>query len=263
MPSLGPMLGEGRTAEVFEFGEGRVIKLMLPGFSERALRREAEKTAAAVESGAPAPRVYGMEEADGRPGIVFGRADGTLMLDLILGAPHRARKWGRLLAQVHASVLGRETEDLPDVREFLASKISDANGLSANERKRAKNALVQLPGGRNLLHGDFHPLNVYLDGESATVIDWLDATRGVVAADLARSLWLTSVNVIPPDFPRRRAVVVVARLMAASYRRSILRLTKLGVEDIERWTLPVLAGRLSEGIEHEEPLLVQEVRSRL
>ena len=257
---LGPLLGEGRTAEVFGYGEGRVIKLLRPGFREQSLREEAIKTAAAAAAGAPAPGVYGIEHVEERPGIVFDRAEGMMLLDLIMEAPHRARHWGRALAGIHAEVMGSRSDQLPDVREVLAAKISAAEALSAQERARAASALTQLPEGDRVLHGDFHPLNVYL-GEKATVIDWLDASRGAAEADLARSFWLTSPNVIPPDFPRRRVAGWLARILGSAYRASILRLMGTSDVDVELWRMPVLAGRLSEGIAHEEPLLVRAVRA--
>ncbi len=259
---IGRLLGKGRTAEVFEYGDGRAIKLLLPGFSERALRDEAMKTAAASAAGSPAPPVYGIEEVDGRPGLVMDKADGRVMVDLIVAAPWRARHWGRTLAAVHEAVVRGETDQLPDVREVLASKISRAESLRAREAEAAKNALLELGGGKNVLHGDFHPLNIYLDHEPA-VIDWVDSSRGPVAADLARSFWLTSTHVIPRDFPRRWAIIPVAGLVGRTYRTEILRLTRLTPEDVEPWVLPVLAGRLSEGIEHETEHLVREVRRRV
>lgn len=257
--SIGDLLGEGRTAAVYHYGEGKAIKLMFPGLSDAVLRDEAMKTASAKAAGAPAPRVYGIEEVDGRSGLVMDIAEGTPLIDAILGAPHRARHWGRRLAEVHTEVLSHESAQLPDVRDTLAEKISRATPLSPAEKSAADRALEKLPHGTSVLHGDFHPLNVYL-GNGATVIDWLDACSGPIEADLARSFWLTSTRVIPPDFPRRWAVAPVAALMGGSYRSHVMRLTRRTRDDIRPWQLPVLAGRLSEEIEHEEEALVREVR---
>lgn len=48
-------------------------------------------------------------------------------------------------------------------------------------------ALRELPDGEALCHGDFHPRNVIVDGDELTIIDWVDASSGPPAADLARS----------------------------------------------------------------------------
>jgi Ser/Thr protein kinase RdoA (MazF antagonist) len=41
-----------------------------------------------------------------------------------------------------------------------------------------------LPTASAVLHVDFHPLNVFLAGSRATVIDWADASPGPAAADI-------------------------------------------------------------------------------
>lgn len=48
-------------------------------------------------------------------------------------------------------------------------------------------ALRELPDGEALCYGDFHPRNVIVDGDELTNIDWVDASSGPPAADLARS----------------------------------------------------------------------------
>ena len=48
-------------------------------------------------------------------------------------------------------------------------------------------------------HGDFHPLNVMVDGERASVIDWTDAGLGPREADVARTLLLFHIAAIAAD----------------------------------------------------------------
>lgn len=259
----GSLIGEGRTAEVFEYGDGRVLKLLRPGFSEAALRTEALKTAGVGAAGVPAPAVHGFEEVDGRLGVVFDRAPGTLMLDKILSAPHKVRWWGALLAKVHVRLMEHQLDQLPDIREVLAEKIQLAEALTKGQRRQSLDALATLPEGTAVLHGDFHPLNVYLSESGPTVIDWLDSSRGPIEADIVRSLWLTSRHVIPPDSPNRWAITPAAVLLGRSYRLTVLRLTSLAEADIQPWRLPVIAGRLSEGIQHEEKSLLAEVRRQI
>lgn len=239
------------------------MKLLRPGFSEAALRTEAQKTASAVAAGVQAPAVHGFEEVDGRLGVVFDRAYGRLMLDEILSAPHRVRRWGALLAEFHVRLMEHESDQLPDVREVLAEKIRLAEALTKEQRRQSLDALATLPEGTAVLHGDFHPLNVYLSESGPTIIDWLDASRGPIEADIVRSLWLTSRHVIPPDFPNRWAIAPAAVMLGRSYRLTVLRLIGLSEADLQPWRLPVIAGRLSEGIQHEEKSLVDEVRRQI
>ena len=256
---LGPLLGEGRTAEVFAYDDGSVVKLLRPGFDSAILRLEAAKTRAAVAAGAPAPDVKGEVEVEGRLGVVFDQVEGPALVEKILSRPHRVSHWAATLAQTQHSILERTTTLLPDVREVLAAKIRSVDLLSSGQRDRALRSLKDLPDGSSVLHGDLHPLNLHPTPEGPMVIDWLDATRGHPAADIARSLWLSSPYAIPHDFPGWQLAVLLVRAFRRAYLKNILSLTGLTEKDLAPWRLPVLAARLAEGIEHEQRALLAEV----
>lgn len=71
-------VGEGRTAEVFEWEAGRVVKLLRPGWGEDGARSEA-----AVAAGAPIPTCHGVVRVEERWGIVYERLPGPVMGDTI------------------------------------------------------------------------------------------------------------------------------------------------------------------------------------
>ena len=244
---------------MFEFGDGLAIKLLRPGLSEDSLRSEAEKAKAVILAGAPAPSVQGLERIDGRLGIVFERANGAMMVDLIIDAPGKAMHWGSRLGTVHVAMLSLSTDRLADVKDRLRAKIAQALPLSRGQRRKARDALDALPTGSAVLHGDFHPLNVFLAGSRATVIDWADASRGPAAADIARTLWLISPHSIPPEAPDRDRVVQIVDDIREAYLAEIFALTDVDPDQVDEWALPVLAGRLSEGIEHERVALLARI----
>jgi aminoglycoside phosphotransferase (APT) family kinase protein len=69
-------------------------------------------------------------------------------------------------------------------------------------------------------HGDFHPLNVMVDGASAAVIDWTDAGLGPREADVARTVLLLSVAAVAASGRLERAALTVAGpRLARRYRR--------------------------------------------
>jgi aminoglycoside phosphotransferase (APT) family kinase protein len=175
-------------------------------------------------------------------------------------SPHRIRRWGRRLGSIHARILHCGCADLPSVKEVLAWKIVRADALVSVEKAAARDALIRLPEGKKVLHGDFHPGNVFIQGRRATVIDWVDASCGDPAADIARTLWLLSPSAIPPGTPLRRTAVALVRSARTAYRRTILAAAGRTRADVRAWRLPIVAARLSEGIVHEEEALVREVR---
>jgi aminoglycoside phosphotransferase (APT) family kinase protein len=262
MPDL-ELVGRGRTAEVYALDTDRVVKLLLPGINPLVLEREAEFTAAAHGAGAPAPAVFGAVELEGRAGWVFERVAGDSLAALLPKRPWKSRTYARLAAEVQFRLHQRHSTDLPLLSDRLAAKIDHADVLNRDLRRRAKDALVGLDGSESsVLHGDFHADNVLLAADGPTVIDWLDASRGDPAADVARSQWLSSPAVLPPDVPLRSVVAGVLARFGREYFRHYLRISAVTEEVVRAWQLPVLAGRLSEGIEHEEEALVTTLRRR-
>jgi aminoglycoside phosphotransferase (APT) family kinase protein len=70
-------------------------------------------------------------------------------------------------------------------------------------------------------HGDFHPLNVMVDGERASVIDWTDAGLGPREADVSRTLLLFHIAAIAAGSAVERVALRVAGpRLAGRYRRA-------------------------------------------
>ena len=67
-----------------------------------------------------------------------------------------------------------------------------------------------LDGPAVVCHGDFHPLNVMVDGERASVIDWTDAGLGPRETDVARTSLLFHIAAIAADGAVERAVLKLA-----------------------------------------------------
>jgi aminoglycoside phosphotransferase (APT) family kinase protein len=262
MPDVGPLFATGRTAEVFEYGPDKLVKVLRPGFGEDILTVEEQACAALAAAGAPVTKTFGRLDHDGRPGLIMERLDGQDMNAMIKRRLWRAGALATMLAGAHASIHQATAPGLPDVKDRLAAKIDGASGvLGFTEREAAKGRLRVLPGGDRLLHGDLHPGNVLMAGSGAVPIDWPDATRGPVAPDLVRTLWLLSAGAVPDEGPRRRLILMIVNRFRHRYQAEYERLTGLDRRTLAPWRLPVLAARLSEGIAHEEVPLAQAVRA--
>ena len=145
------MLAEGRASEVFDLGDGTVLRRSKQGSD---YRREAAVMRHALAAGLPVPRVRSVEG----PEIVLDRIDGPTMLDDLVRHPWRLGAHARLLAALHARV----------------------HAVAAP----AAAATAPMPGDR-LLHLDLHPANVLLSPTGPVLIDWENAAAGDPAFDLA------------------------------------------------------------------------------
>lgn len=256
--SRGPLIAAGRTAEVFRYGDDRVVKLFRRGVAASKAELEASCATAAVLAGAPGPAVHGVVAIEGRHGIVFDRVDGDSLLDEIALDPMRVGSWARQFADLHHSVLSTTPSGLPSALDVMADRIERAD-ITAQQRAVALGVLKAAPGGDSLLHGDFRPGNVILATTGAKLIDWADACTGPPSADIARTIWLISAGSPAGDGVNRRVLSALQRMFVRGYQRRITSRSRIDRRVISAWRLPIVATRLGEGSEAEEVALRTEL----
>lgn len=179
----GPLIGSGRSADVYAIGTDRVLRRFRRQYD---MRGEAEIMVHLASAGFPVPAVYDVSGPD----LVMERLDGRDMLADLARRPWRAARYGRLLADLH-------------------------NRLHAI---KAPAGTRQLAGsGDRVLHLDLHPGNVMLTSRGPVVIDWTGASAGSPGADVAMAyLIMASSDVDDLPMPLRPLVGRVrAQLLAA------------------------------------------------
>ncbi len=156
--SPGPLLGAGRSADVFALGRDRVLRRYRLPIDATAEARLMRYLAAA---GYPVPRVY---DAAG-PDLVMERLDGPDML-----ADLGRRPW----------LIPRHARTLADLHDRL-HRISGPPGWPAATGRDG----TALAAGTAMLHLDLHPANVMLTQRGPVVIDWVGAKVGAPGVDVA------------------------------------------------------------------------------
>jgi Ser/Thr protein kinase RdoA (MazF antagonist) len=239
--AYGALLGEGKVAEVFEYGGGRVLKLYRAGQPKSEAVREAEVLGVVARGGLRAPRAYEVGELDGRWGVVMDRVAGRPFAEPMLADPAAAAPYFAAMARLQVDLHGASGAGLAPLKARLEGKIGRVPGLADLVRQRLRDRLQALPDGDRVLHGDVHPYNILGTLEDAVIVDWLDATAGPPAADVCRS-WLLMQTVS----------LELAEACLGAY---------LAIAPIERATvfswLPVLAAaRLTESVPEETDALM-------
>jgi aminoglycoside phosphotransferase (APT) family kinase protein len=212
-------------------------------------RREAAIQTWLAERRYPVPRMLALYEPGGLTGTpvqVMERAPGVTMLDDVQRAPWRARRRIRQLAALHGDLHRLDPtgfpadDDLLDRRLQLARTTADAlddaelrDALGRVER--ITHRLRDAPGA--VCHGDFHPMNVLVEGADAVVIDWTDAGVGDRHGDVARTLLLFELVAIVATSSVERALLRrMGPLLARWYHRAYAREAPLDDARLALWT---------------------------
>jgi len=245
------LIGRGRAAELFAWGDHQALKLFYAGWPREAAEAEAGAAKRVYQSGLRVPAVDGTIEVDGRPGIIFERVDGAAMLDRLPTRPWAVVHFARLLAELQVGMHSIRAEGFPSQREYMLRQIQSAPSLTAQKKRAVLQILEKLPDGDALCHGDYHPANVLLAKEGPFIIDWPLAARGNPLADVARTSLLLTMGAMQSDTPGRRLLEIGRSLFHHFYLQRYMQLRGVSRQELATWRAPVAAARLGEGLEEE------------
>ncbi len=256
--NLGQPLALGRTAELYAWENGQVLKLFYNWFDLENIRFEQRMAQAVHASGLPVPAGGAILQVNGRNGLVYERVEGVSMWDALAKQPWRVFDFAHWTARLHVEMHANATRpDIPSQRRRLENKLRHADPLPAALKQSVFSALSTLPDGDSICHGDFHPGNILLASERAVVIDWIDASLGNPLADVARTTVIALGAAASSQVPNT-ALKFFVRLFHAAYIRHYFRLRPGGWDEYQRWLPVVAAARLSENIPELETWLVKQ-----
>jgi aminoglycoside phosphotransferase (APT) family kinase protein len=164
----GRLLASGRDADIFEYGNGAVLRRSRAG---QSLAKEARLMKYLGSEGYPVPTVQDLSD-DGTE-LVMERIEGRSMGNALSRTPWMLRRQARVLAELH-----RQLHEL-SAPEFLDP--------------------APVGQGDHIVHLDLHPQNVILSPKGPVVIDWTNAARGNPTTDVGLVWVLVSTGEIPDN----------------------------------------------------------------
>ncbi len=105
-----------RSSEVYNLGEGKVLKLYFSETEDASIDREILNTKMAFETGCTPMACYGDVKINGRRGLILKKLEGCSMTNMPAKNPLILFKAGKILATLHANVHEKEAPQLKDVR---------------------------------------------------------------------------------------------------------------------------------------------------
>ena len=259
------LLAQGITAEVYLYGNGKILKLFRENMPIEPITAEYKKAELISSDLHNVPKAYKIIEYRGRFGIVYEKIDGSDMISAMLKGIGRVKEYSKQLARIHFELHSHKTDVGCYVKSKLGLDVEGASFLSKAEKEKVKSYLQALPDRNELLHFDFHPGNILISGGEPIVIDWMTACTGDRCADAARTCLLLQYGELGyANFIVRKAARVFEKYIGKIYIEEYKRISGVSQEDIDRWLLPVAAGRLREWVtDGERKRLLRLVRGKL
>ena len=179
----GPLLASGRAADVFDLGDGTVLRRYREKHPD--LEREVRIMAHVAERGYPVPAVHSHTDTD----LVMDRIEGPTMMEALDAAPWKLVWFARVLAR----------------QQRALARIAAPDWLVGDDAPRRP---------QSVLHLDLHPMNVIMSPKGPVVIDWTNADAGPGGFDAA--LTFVEISTFPVSGSRD---VVGQRVFAGAFRR--------------------------------------------
>lgn len=254
-----PPIAQGRTAEIFPWENGQVLKLYRDWCPSDWVDYEAGIARAVYKAGIPSPAVGEIVAWKGRRGLVYERLDGISMLEDMNARPWTLLKHARSLAELQLKIHQQSIAGLPLYKDRLEYDIRSATHLPDELRTKALVLLKSLPDGKSVCHGDYHPGNVLITPRGPIVIDWMTASTGSRWTDAARTSLILSIGAKAAGKQVRPIIQLVVGLYHRTYLNHYLKISPDAESELDRWMPVIAAARLSENIIPEREALIKLV----
>lgn len=214
------IIGIGRTAEVYTWEAGKVLKLFIPDYPQSAVEKEFRLGQLLNTLNFPKPKAYEMISWQHRYGIVYDYVLGESLLEWVLRTLD-AEGCAARLAELHPLIMQNQLDELPSYKGFLRWGIEKATALSQTEREVALHQLKDLPEGKQLCHGDFHPGNIMIHEDKSVVLDFMNVCKGPALYDIARTVFLIQYSQVPEPVPDPEALKAFQKALADAYLQKL------------------------------------------
>jgi len=201
------IIGKGRTATVYDYKEGKLVKLFEPFIPKSAIERECNNALVINSLGVNSPKCFGLVHIDGKDGICYQYLEGITLLQH-LEAINDFSFFLESFVEIQQKINASTCNNLNSYKEFLKMHVTSKNLL-----KR----IDDLPDSDHVCHGDYHPGNLIVNGEQEVfVIDFMNVCKGPKEYDIARTYFLTVLEKVPnPELQKAQEALGEAYLNAS------------------------------------------------
>ena len=203
-PSVpGKKLSEGTVANVFEWGDDKVIKLFKPSYPVESITAQYYNALAVKPLPFRKSLVLELKKTEFGFGIVYKKVKGETLTDYIertgdlKGAAEMLASLQKSINSCVFDVLkaeGFETAHQQLRRNMLASPKADSGAT-----KEMLRFLGTMKEGNALLHGNLHPGNIIISDEGPVAVSDSGYCLGMPVYDVARTFFLIAYTPLPGE----------------------------------------------------------------
>ncbi len=239
------MIGQGNTANVYEWEDGKVLKLFHQGYPIDSVKREFENAKRLNAMNFQKPKVFEIITVEEQHGILYEKVNGISIFDWLMSTGD-IKGCALKIAKLQDEINENKAYDFMDYKEFLHNNLQRlvlSEDLEAKKQgQEMLHLLTTLKDGENLCHGDFHPGNIFIKEDEVTVIDFMNCCRGPREYDIARSLYLIQYSPIPQNMPGVEELSKVREQLADYY----LQYREISRDELKDYLAVIITSRSGE-----------------
>ncbi len=262
----GKLLGSGVTAEVYEWGPDKIVKLYFDKYGNiDQINYDSNIGHMVHNSGINSPAVYNKVEVDGRQGIIYEKIPGKTVYEHLIKEPWSLYYYIQQMAALHHNIHSFSATGLPTQLEKFTYSIRISSYILGYRVRRILDYIESLPDGDSICHGDLYFCNIIISGRKFVPVDWNGAYKGNPLSDVVRSGIVTCSPAVPQGIPEEFSMFLCYPKWATywAYVNEYIKLARVRYEDIDAWLLPVAAARLKDKIPLEKNWLMEIIDKRL
>ncbi|RDU38074.1 aminoglycoside phosphotransferase family protein [Neobacillus piezotolerans] len=236
--NFGTPIAIGNTAEIYLY-QNKIYKVFKDYLPETESILESEKQKYAYSFGLPVPKIIDVTKINGKQAIIMEYIKGRSIGDILSENMEQAEYYMNILVQIHQKIhkVEAEVDSIKPMKEKLSRQINSTNILSNRHKSVLIQKLNNITFKSRLCHGDYHPFNVIMTDNNATIIDWVDASAGDIRADVYRTYLLYS---------------QVSTELAEMYLDLYCERSGLEKDEVLQWAPIIAAARMAENVPAED-----------
>lgn len=238
------LVGQGKTAKIYELNKEKVIKIFNENFDIKAITSEFHVSSLVNEMFPNfTPKVFSLDNKS----IVLEYVKGTPLIEQMSFKTliPTAKLLVKLQREIHEKKVETSFKQLEDVLSGIIEKSPD---ITLSTRSMLWSYLKNHNKPSSVCHGDFHPGNIIITANKEYVIDWANVMIGNALYDVARTYILIRYGTIDKVMNlSERIVLSIYRLaLAKIYYWSYMFKNRINNNSFHYWLVYALLIRLSE-----------------